>query len=271
MTLPAPAPPRSQPRLRRGWLVAVTVAWALVLAAVAYLSVRRDEPTVRDQRTAAEARPIVDRAVGELAAAGGSDVVLHISGYEVSGDCRITPVRSGETLQRKVTIYTREADGPALLDRMAGRLPASYQARAWHTEERDSLRADAGEFVTVSGGVTAPGVVILTVGTGCRPPSDLDAAPQPADRGQVTPIFTALGAVVAEASAAEAPCPGGGTVRTIWANGELTAIPARPFPRPPGAFVVIDTPERYAYRSAAESVSVDLDPPDLEVASTTPC
>jgi hypothetical protein len=259
------------------------VAWALVLGVIAYASVDRDAPTVRDQRSIGEARPIVDRAVGEVAKAAGSDVVLHISGYEVRDDCRITPVRPGRTLERDVTIYTREADGPALLDRIAERLPEGYAARARHAKGRDTLRADAGEFVAVSGGVTAPGVVILTVDTGCRPPADLPAAPQPTaeDRETAGQVLAALGGTVSEVSVASAPCPGGGTVRTVEIRGE-PGDPPRPMrdvliplfgtdaPGPP----LLDMPERFAYRAeeAAVSASVtEADGGEVEVAVTTGC
>lgn len=258
------------------------VGWALVLAALAYVSVRRDAPTVRDQRTVEQARPVVDRAVGELARAAGSDVVLHISGYAVRGDCRITPVRAGQTLERDVTIYTREADGPALLDRIAARLPQGYEARARHAKGRDTLRADAGEFVAVTGRVTAPGVVILTVDTGCRPPAKLPEAPQPTaeDREMAGSMLAALGGTVSEVSVASAPCPGGGTIRTVETRGE----PGEP-PRPmrdvliplfgtdaPGP-ALIDTPERYAYRAAEAGVSVtpSLDGGEVDIAVTTAC
>ncbi|GAA4726860.1 hypothetical protein [Phytohabitans rumicis] len=266
MTLPAPAPPR-----RRTWLLAIAVAWAVVLAAVAYASVRRDPPTVRDQRSIEQARPIVDRAVGELAAAGGSDVVLHISGYEVTDGCRITPFRSGQTLGRDVTIYTGEADGPALLDRLAKSLPPSYGARTRHAKEQDTLRADAGEFVTVRGSVTAPGVVVVSVGTGCRPGADLDAAPPQAEPGAVEPVLSALGVTPSEVTTAEAPCPDGGTVRTVEASGDLAGTPPTPLPRPAGATVVLDTPELLAYRTASTSASIELNDSVADARITTPC
>ncbi|MFC0528331.1 hypothetical protein [Phytohabitans kaempferiae] len=280
MTGPVAAPPQAPPTRRR-WLTVVAVAWALLLGFLAYLSVRNDPPTVRDQRTVGEARPIVDRAVGELAVAAGSDAVLRISGYEVTGGCRITPFRSGETLERDVTIYTGETDGPDLLARIAERLPRSYEARVRTGKEHDSLRADAGEFVSVRGGVTAPGVLILTVGTGCRPsaPLGLDVpAPGDEDRRIADRMLVALGGTLDGVTLAEAPCPVGGTVRTVVATGSRTAAekPLREvlvplFGGAQAGPALVDTADRYAYRSDEAMVSVDAEEGSLTTAVTTPC
>ncbi|PWU57244.1 hypothetical protein DLE60_24900 [Micromonospora globispora] len=51
-----PAPGRRWLR----WLLAATVAWAVLLAVLTWISVRDDPPTVREQRTLAEAGPVVD-------------------------------------------------------------------------------------------------------------------------------------------------------------------------------------------------------------------
>jgi len=258
------------------------VAWAAALGVLAYVSVRNDPPTVRDQRTIGEARPLVDRAVGELAVAAGSDAVLSISGYEVTGGCRITPFRSGETLERDVTIYTGETDAPALLDRVAERLPRSYEAGVRHGQEHDTLRADVGEFVSVRGGVTAPGVVILTVGTGCRPSAPLGVeVPKPGDedRRVADRMVAALGGTLDEVAVAEAPCPAGGTVRTVSATGSRTGAgnPLRDvlvplFGTAQAGSALVDTAERYAYRGDEAMVTVVADEDgELDTTLTTPC
>lgn len=251
------------------------VLWAVVLAAVAYASVRRGDATVRDQSSLADALPVVDRAVGELAAAAGSAVVLHISGSDLERGCRITPVRSGATLTREVTIYTREADGPGLLDQMAKALPAAYDARARHTEKRHALRADAGDFVAIRGSVTSPGVVSLSVDTGCRPADDVVLTEPTADRSVINPVLGAFGATPSGVTAAEAPCPNGGTVRTVRADGAPSTPPAS-LSEPlrtltTGATVIVDSPDRVAYRTSHAAVSVDAEGGELAVAVTTGC
>ncbi|MDQ7906679.1 hypothetical protein RB614_19370 [Phytohabitans sp. ZYX-F-186] len=282
MTGPVAAPPRTPPSRRGRWLVAVAVAWAVLLGVLAYVSVRNDPPTVRDQRTIGEARPRVDRAVGELAVAAGSDAVLSISGYEVTGGCRITPMRSGETLERDVTAYTSQTDAPVLLDRIADRLPRSYQAGVRHGQEHDTLRADAGEFVSVRGGVTAPGVVILTVGTGCRPPAPLGVelpAPGDEDRRIADRMLVALGGTLDGVAVAEAPCPSGGTVRTVAASGSrsgsgkpLGDVLVPVFGSAQAGPPLVDTVERYAYRGDEAMVAVDADKDGtLDARLTTPC
>ncbi|MCW6007584.1 hypothetical protein K1W54_23990 [Micromonospora sp. CPCC 205371] len=269
MTVDAP------PSRRRRWLVAVAVLWAIVLAVVAYASVRRGDATVRDQSSVADARPVVDRAVGELAAAAGSAVVLHISGYDLERGCRITPVRSGATLTREVTIYTREADGPGLLDQIVRALPAGYDARARHTEKRHALRADAGDFVAIRGSVTSPGVVSLSVETGCRPAGDIELTEPAADRSVINPVLGAFDATTNAVTAAEAPCPNGGTVRTVRADGTPGTPPAS-LGAPlralaTGGTVIVDTEDRFAYRTPQAAVSVDAEGGEISVAATTPC
>ncbi|WP_173157158.1 hypothetical protein [Phytohabitans suffuscus] len=282
MTGPVVAPPRTPSGRRGRWLLVVAVAWAVALGFLAYLSVRNDPPTVRDQRTTGEARPLVDRAVGELAIAAGSDAVLSIAGYEVTTGCRITPIRSGETLERDVTIYTGQTDGPALLDRIADRLPRSYGATVRHGQEHDTLRADAGEFVAIRGGVTAPGVVIVTVGTGCRPPAPLGVeapAPTDEDRRIADRMLVALGGTLDGVRVAEAPCPTGGTVRTVIASGSRSGAG-----KPLGEVLVpifgsaqagpplVDTTDRYAYRGDEAMVAVDAGAEGaLDTTLTTPC
>lgn len=267
MTVQPPSTRRAPSGRRRAWLAGVVALWAVALVGLAYLSARHGAPSVRDQRGIGEARPIVDRAVGELTVAAGSDVVLRLSGYEVTSGCRITAVRSGQTLRREVTAYTREADAPALLDRIADRLPDGYAARTRHTEKGDSLRADAGEFVSVRGTVSAPGVVSLTVDTGCRPAGGLPPPPR-ADPAVVTPVMAGLDVPLGDVSAAEAPCPSGGVVRSVLATAEGAP---RPFTPPAGATVVLRNSDVTAYRLGAQSTSITFDGERVDVTVTTSC
>jgi hypothetical protein len=259
------------------------VAWAVLLVLVAYVSVRRDEPTVREQRTLGEAAQIVDRAVGELVVAAGAGVVVEMSGRRVEEGCRITPMRDGAKLTRTLTVRTAEAAEPPLLDRIARDLPPDYRAAARHGSGGTShtLRADAGEFVAIRGTLGDPGVVTLTVTTGCRPKSSnsaIEAQPLiglPVD-DEPARVLSALGAAPRDpVDRVGAPCPGGGAVHTARASGQGTArAPLGEALRPlagAGAVVVTDTPELYAYRDGSLSVVVERAEGDVRVAATAGC
>ena len=259
-------PPRAEPTgsgAGRRWLVGGAIVWAVALVGAGYLSARNSPPTVREQRSVAQAAPIVDRAAGELVAAAGPDAVLEISRRRLSTGCRLTAARDGVTLERSVSIRTAEADGPAMVDRLTERLPAGYGARARHSGAIHQLRADAGEFVAISGGVLAPGVVTLTVSSGCRPPStDLVAEAEPTGRPvDAVPlrVLTGLGAAgVERLPGTSVPCPGGGAAETARAAGRRASGTA-------GRQAV------QAYRSESTAVIVRADGDTITVAATTGC
>lgn len=264
------------------WLVVAVALWAVLLVAAAYVSVRRDAPTVREQRDIAQAAPVVARAVGELLAAAGPDTVATISEEKLTTGCRVSLVRDGATLERSVTIRTVEADGPALLDRMAQRLPADYRTRVRHGADgtAHTLRADAGEFVGIRGGVTSPGVINLTVGTGCRPaPADFTPVDlmigMPID-DEPGRVLAALGATPAgDIERTGAPCPGGDVGYTARATGR-GPLPASLRERlaplaGAGAVVITDQPDGYAYRSGRLSVVVEVADGEIGVATTAGC
>lgn len=282
------APPTTQPAApghplsrRAVWLVVAVAVWALLLVVVAYVSAGRDAPTVREQRDLAQAVPVVDRALGELMAAAGTDVVTTISGAKLATGCRITPLRDGATLERNITIRTAGADGPALLDRIGQRLPESYRARVRHSASGavHSLRADAGEFVAIRGGVTSPGVATLTVATGCRPTGAaavVDLLPGLPIDDEPARVLAALGATpVGDGQRAGAACPGGGAGYTARAVGRASGpTPLADKLRPlagPSAVVVTDEPDRYAYRSGSLSVVVEVVDGQIRVATTSGC
>jgi hypothetical protein len=253
-----------------------------VLLLLAYVSMREAAPTVREQRAIDAAARVVHRVVGELVAAGGGDVVAEIAPEALEMGCRITPIREGATLTQAVVFRTAEADAPGLLDRVAERLPASYGAAVRHGDggATHTLRADAGEFVGIRGGVAPPGVVTFTVSTGCRPvPGRFDAV----DTGQPSrpiadePIrlLTALGAARIESGQpSSAPCPGGGTVYTARAAGRGfpkpldEALRALPGPRP---LVVTDLPGVFAFRVGATSAVVEAGEGTIRAAVTSGC
>lgn len=266
---------------RRHLLAAIAAGWAVLLVATAAVSVRRDEPTVREQRSLAQAVPVVDRATEDLIAAAGPDVVVELSGRRVQDGCRITPWRSGADLESGVIFRALPADGASLLDRIAAGLPASYRAgtRRVPGEPAPRLRADAGEFVVIKGTVTEPGVVEVTLRTGCRPtPDDFEAEADlllglPIDDEPARALAVLGVTAPAPVERVSAACVGGGAAHTARAAGVpgRTMSLAEALPAPAGAVVVTDLPERYAYRHGPLSLVVEALGDQVRVAATTVC
>jgi hypothetical protein len=276
-TLAQPTGPEA-PSRRRWWLLGGALVWAVALVAVAALSYHRDEPTVREQRSIAEAAPVVDRAAGELAAAAdGADVVLEISNRRLAAGCRITSAWAGATLERSLTIRTADAAAPAVLDRIAERLPAGYRASVRHSDLGGvhRLRADAGEFVAISGAVTSPGVVGLTVKTGCRPPSpEFDARAEPRGTTVAPLVDGALALLGARATErlpdAAVPCPDGRRIAWTSRATGVGALGPRRSDLIRGV-VVIDTPTEIAMRFGPEGLRVRADGDRLSAVHTSGC
>lgn len=259
----------------------VLLLWVGLLVGLGYLSARRDEPSVREQRSVGEAEPVVNRAAGALVAAAGPEPVLELGAPRVDLGCRLSSVRDGATLIRTVTVRTTPDDAATVLDRIADRLPIGYRAGTRPGTDGDGprLRADAGEFVTVTGGVTAPGLIEITVATGCRPAEPPTAIAElliglPID-DEPGRVFTALGLPAPGSdrrSRVGAPCPGGGAAYTVQAtapgtppDGLATAL------RPLAGAVVIDTPELYGYRSGRYGITARLVDGETRVTVSTGC
>ncbi|MFY1696246.1 hypothetical protein [Solwaraspora sp. WMMA2101] len=274
-------PPSTPPgRSRRRWvLAAVSGAWAVLLLGLAVVSVRQDAPTVREQRSIADARPVVDRVAVDLTAAVGDAGVMVVGAEVVRSGCRITPVRPGAELTRVLTAHTGAESGPALLDRVAQRLPAHYVARTRHgdtTGGSSRLTADAGEFVAVRGLLTAPGVLEFRISSGCRPVEsgavDVTASAGDSD-DEPARLLALLGATdVRTERTVVVPCPAGGWLRSAVAAGtgqaeRIAEALATEVGDP--AVVVADTaPARYAYRDGDAGVVVQADGDRLRIAST---
>lgn len=280
LAAPAQVPPPPSSRRRR-WVIAGVTAWAVLLAGAAFWSARRDEPTVREQRSIEQAMPVVQRAVGVLAAAAGPDGVLEIGPERLTTGCRLTTARDGATYERDVRIFTTPAEGPARLDDVAGRLPEAYRARVRHGTDGDdhTLRADAGEFVGMRGGVTQPGVITLTVATGCRPLEGgvaADTLRPPAELMAVAaPVAAVLGAGD-DVDWTAARCfedDRAVTVRVTSRPGTVPGpLPAALRDRLAGATVVLETPELVAYRLPdGVGVVVEAGGGRVSVAATKPC
>ncbi|MEH0842644.1 hypothetical protein V6U81_09665 [Micromonospora sp. CPCC 205711] len=266
---PEPAPKR--PWLR--WLLAVTVAWGLLLAGLTWWSVRHDPPTVREQRTLAQAVPVLNRAMGQLVTAVG-DGAWALTPETVERGCRVTPMADGVSLSRGLDVLVPAGGERALLERVADRLPAGWRAGVRTSTDGPRLRADAGEFVAVEGRVVSGGRVRLSADTGCRRADVEIGTLLPGYPGEQA-LDEALRALARSATGpterAGATCPGGGAARTV-------TVPAGPAPvslaalRPLAAGApVVDTPEVYAYRRGPVVVLADATGEQLRLSASTGC
>lgn len=277
-----PGEPTPGRRRRRRWLLAGTVAWAVLLTALTVYSTRTDGPTVREQRSLTQAGPLVDRAAGALAAAAGPDVAVELAAPQVAEGCRLTPLRSGATLEREVLVRVgADSDPRPLLDRIADRLPAEYRAGVRLTDDGPRLRADGGEFVTIEGWLSGEGLIRLTADTGCRPVDD-GYTPPSADAGTEQAMLERLLQALGHSAASTpelvaAPCPEAGrSSRTarVAVQPHLRSQPLAPTVGPlvgPDAVVLVDSADVYAARSAATSTVVETADDRLHLAVTTTC
>ncbi|WP_148083714.1 hypothetical protein [Micromonospora sp. Llam0] len=277
-----PGPSR---RWWRWWLAAAAVAWSVLLFGLAVQSQRDDSPTVREQRDIGQARPVADRAAIDLTAAVGDAGVVVLAEEQITAGCRITPMRPGAELTRVLTAYTAPDAGPALLDRIARQLPASYAAIARHdaTTGRSRLGADAGDFVAVRGELIRAGVVQLRVSTGCRPASG-GSRPAPADprpgatvgptpRSHAEVLTGAFGvADVQAASSVELPCPDGDGQLSSYALTAASTAESDEWASlgftMPRATVVSDQAPLFVHRYGTKGTVVRLDGDDVWIAST---
>ncbi|MGC5019878.1 hypothetical protein [Micromonospora sp. DT47] len=268
---PEPARQRSWPR----WLLAVTVAWALLLGALTWWSVRHDPPTVREQRSLSAADPVVDRAVGRLVVAIGAGAWA-LTGATVERGCRVTPMADGAALTRGVEVFVPDGGERALLERVAGGLPGSWRAGVRPGADGPRLRADAGEFVAVEGRVVGGGRVRLTADTGCRPVDTELATLLPGAGGEtalaVDEASRALGRPLAGvAEPLSAACPGGGRARTAAATAGSAPMSLAALKSLAAGAAVVDLPEVYAYRRGPVVVVADATGEQVRLTASTGC
>nr|WP_205807420.1 hypothetical protein [Micromonospora sp. HNM0581] len=257
-------------------MIAVTVVWAVLLAGLTWRSSTEDPPTVREQRTLTQAGPVVDGAIGELVAAASGGVPA-LTPPEVDRGCRISPFADGATLTRAVDLAAPVGEEQALLEQIADLLPARWRAGVRLTPEGPRLRGDAGEFVTVTGRPATDGRIRLTVDTGCRPVGeDYDSGGSVPAGPETAVLAEAVRALDAHdgtpQSVIGAPCPGGGTARTIRAVvDQVSTAPQAALAPLAGGTPVVETPDVYAYRRDGVAVLADFQPERIVVSATTGC
>ena len=232
-------------------------------------------PTVREQTSVGNARPVVDAAVADVVSAAGPGPVVAVSGFASVGSCRITAARSGASFGRTVDVYTAPGGEPALLRRIVAGLPARYHAKV--TGAATGLYADAGDYVALVGTVPAPGQVQVRALTGCRDPAGSDVsepvtAAGSAAFGAVSAVFDrlALRAGVPR-DVAVLTCAGGGQLRAVQAAGGSVASPLGSALAGLSSNPVASGPTTYVYRTGDVDVVARRTPQGVTVTATTRC
>lgn len=271
-----PPPPERHPT--RWWLVALVVVWGLVLSGLAAWSVREDPPTVPEQRTIAEALPVLDQAAGAVVqAADGPDRVIELGAVAFDRECGLTPVRGGVEAIQDVTVRVRADEAFGVLDSIARGLPKAYRPAIRHNEDdtRQVLRADAGEFVGIEADVEAASTSFaVRISTGCRPSADalttgVRHRPPPAFEAAVR----ALGGEPPADAGVSVRCPNGKTASSSTAEGlrapqDLGVALAEVTK---GALIVQAEPHAWAYRVGEVSVTVRDGDGAARVSATAGC
>jgi hypothetical protein len=276
---PPPPPPGNRPPRR--WLRWAAVAWGVVVAGLAVWAVGHGPATVPEQRTAGQARPVFQAAVGNVfAAAGGPGRAVVLGGLQVQSGCSLTPVRHGVALRRDVTVYVRAGEQRADIEAIAAALPGGYRARvtAGQGGTAFTLHADAGDFIGVDlDADVGDAALTIEVSTGCRPVGEAgvdraDPSPGPPPAA-LQAVLTLLGAGGGGVSVQAVGCPRGGTAGTFAVGG--VAAPGDWHKRlgsvASGAAVVRSDPTRWAYRSGDDSVVVVDAGSGLRVSVSTSC
>ncbi|MGY0234984.1 hypothetical protein [Longispora urticae] len=243
---------------QRRWLVWFSVAWGVVLVVAALYAVANGKPTVKEQRTITQAQPVVDRATETVVLAAGP-VAVRIGGYDQRDTCDVTVARAGLSFQRIIQLYTKAGEEKALLTGLAARLPKAYRASV----TGDSLYADAGEFIRVTGSVTGPGQVRVLAATGCRPAGDGPTrTKEEPDRPPVAAVFAKLGVEPLDWAAHSAGCVDT-TIATTRSKvaGQLPA-------KFEGRELLLGTPELVVFRDGAASVVVTVTTDSVSVSRT---
>jgi hypothetical protein len=265
---------------RRRWLTGLVAAWVIVVAVLGWWSVRSDPPTVPEQRSIAQALPVLQQATGALmGAAVGDDRAITLGALRVRRDCRVTPLRDGVEAVREVTVHVPAGRALPVLTEIAAGLPAAFRAEAGDSSggRRVDMHADAGGFVAIDAGEDAGTQVIrIEVTTGCRPLADgvdLSAADRPATAPPV--LARALAAVggSGQVRMREVACPGGGVARTYTVDSGSAARDLGHSLQPlvAGRIVLRAEPAGWAYLVGSDSVVIERIGDALRLSATTSC
>jgi hypothetical protein len=279
----APPPPAPPARPRRRWPLVLVAAWIVVLGGLAFWSVRHSPPTVPDQRSIAQALPVLQRAAGALAAAAdGPDRVVVLGPVRLDPGCRITPIRHGVEGTRAVTVTVQAGGANKALSEIAAALPPGYGAtvRTSNAGRLLGLEADAGGYVAVDARTPANAQSFtLEASTGCRPAADTaHVAPDPVAPGPPGALTAAL-RVLAPTTDPVIPrvvslsCPTG-TAAGTYTVDNLPAprdLGLALQPAVTGATVIRSDPDDWAYRVGRASVVVSEDGGRVSVEATTDC
>ncbi len=276
-----PTPPPTNRRWRVPlWLKILTGVWTVALVIGGGWYALHGEPSVREQTSIGDARPVVDRTIVDVVAAAGGGPVVAVSGFDRVKSCKITPVRSGAEFRRVVDLYTSPGSESAILHMIASGLPARYHAQTG-SSARLTLDADAGDYVAVDGTVPAPGLIRIKADTGCRQDKGVGVGePSPAagspSVAALAPVLGALGRpAVPYATVADLACPSGGSLRSVAATLPPGSAPAslattlRTLAPTPAAA----SRTTYAFRSGAVDVVAVANPAShaVTVTATTRC
>jgi len=262
------------------WLKILTGVWIIALAIGGGWYALHGEPSVREQTSIGNARPVVDRAIVDVVAAVGGGPVVAVSGFDRVKSCKITPVRSGAEFHRGVDLYTSPGSESAILHMIASGLPARYHAHAGSSAKL-TLDADAGDFVAVDGTVPAPGLIRIEADTGCRQDRGATVGESSPPAGSLwaaalAPVLGALGQpAVSYATVADLACPSGGSLRSVQASLPPGSAPAslaitlRTLAATPAAA----SRTTFAFRSGAVDVVTAANPTShaVTVTATTRC
>ncbi|WP_432834510.1 hypothetical protein [Dactylosporangium sp. CA-092794] len=261
--------------MKRRWIIALVVAWAVVVGGLALYSSFRGRPTAREQTTIAEALPTVDGALGRVyAALDPGTSVAALGGYRrTETSCRVTTAREGTRFVRELMVYVKPTTERDVLERVKAALPASYKAEIVHSTTADLLTFDAGNFVGVRGSVTAPGQLTFTADTGCRVQdaavAEATAGAPDADQALVQAVLDTLGTPASQWRTHRLTCPAGGTLWTVEAV--TTGDGAKARAAVSASAVVLDQPKLFAYRSGPAGIALHAEGSSLVISSTAGC